>query len=84
IEERRWTKEVVSSDRTRGNGQKFYLNVRKKSFYSGDDEMLETVAQRGCGVLILGDIQKLRGHDAEQPALVDLGLSRCVKLDHLQ
>lgn len=46
--------------------------------------MLEMVAQRGCGVLILGDIQKLSGHDAEQPALVDLCLSRHVRLDDFQ
>ncbi|PKU44055.1 hypothetical protein llap_5620 [Limosa lapponica baueri] len=84
MEETRCTKEVVFSYRTRGNGHKIYLYLRKTSFYSGDGEMLETVAQRGCEVLILGDIQKLSGHDDEQPALADLGLCIHVRLDDLQ
>lgn len=75
---------MVSSDRVRGNGHKFYLIIRNNSFYSGDGEMLETVDQSGCEVLIFGDIQKLSGHDSEQPTLVDLGLSKHVRLDYLQ
>lgn len=84
MKERRWTKEVVSSGRTRGNVHKFYLNIRKNSFYPGDGEMLETVAQRGCEVLILRAIQKLSGHGAEQRVLVDPRPSRHVRLDDLQ
>jgi len=45
---------------------------------------LERVTQEGCEVLILGNIQKMSGCGAEPLAGVDLGLSRCVKLDDLQ
>lgn len=50
---------VVSSDGTRGKGHK--LNYRKlilninKHFWG--HQILEEVAQKGCGVLILGNVQ---------------------------
>ncbi|KAK4832246.1 hypothetical protein QYF61_021171 [Mycteria americana] len=37
---------------------------------------LERVAQRGCGVSIVGDTQNSAGHGPEQPALPDPALSR--------
>ncbi|KAK4820477.1 LOW QUALITY PROTEIN: hypothetical protein QYF61_027938, partial [Mycteria americana] len=58
------------------------------------DRALEQVSQRGCGVSILGDIQNLTGCSPEQPAAVDLALSRgdtvallgceCTLLAHVQ
>lgn len=33
--------------------------------------MIEQVAQRGCGISILGGVQESAGEDPEQPALFD-------------
>ncbi|KAK4806808.1 hypothetical protein QYF61_005604 [Mycteria americana] len=60
--------QLVLSDRTRGNGhkfkyKKFHLNIRKTFFTM-------RVAQGGCGVSILRDIQNLTRHGSEQPPLV--------------
>ncbi|KAK4810883.1 hypothetical protein QYF61_013291 [Mycteria americana] len=53
---------VVPSGRTRGNGHKvkhrrFHLNIRKHFFTVEVTEHWAQVAQRGCGVSLLGDIQ---------------------------
>ncbi|KAK4819917.1 LOW QUALITY PROTEIN: hypothetical protein QYF61_014652 [Mycteria americana] len=51
---------VVPSDRTRGNGhkwkfRKFHLN--EKALFNGKGgQTLKQVAQKGCGVSVLGDI----------------------------
>lgn len=37
-------------------------------FYYEGDLTLEQIAQRCCGVFILGDIQNLTGHDPGQSA----------------
>ena len=37
--------------------------------YCDGDQALEQVAQRGCGISILGDTQKLSGHGPGQPTL---------------
>jgi len=64
----------VSSDRTRGNRQRlkhkrFHLNVKETLFHCEDDRV--QVAQQGCGVYTLGDIQKLSGYGPGQPAFGD-------------
>lgn len=38
------------------------LNIRNTFFYSEDDQTQKVVAQRGCGISILGGIQNLTGH----------------------
>lgn len=43
----------------------FCLNI----FYGEDDWALELVAHRGCGISILGDVQKPPGHGPWPPAL---------------
>lgn len=58
---------VVPSDSIRGKGLKpkhrrFPLNVRKHVFYCEGDQTLARVAQGGCGLAVLGDIQELPGH----------------------
>ncbi|KAK4829452.1 LOW QUALITY PROTEIN: hypothetical protein QYF61_004670 [Mycteria americana] len=63
---------VVPSDRTRDNTPqlkhgRFCLNIRKH-FFTGD-KALEQVAQGGCGVSILGHIQKPSGPEPGQPDL---------------
>lgn len=37
------------------------------TIYCKGDQTWEQVAQRGCGVSDLGDIQNLAGHGPEQP-----------------
>lgn len=49
---------------------------KKLFFYCKSCSALEKVAQRGCWVSILGDIQNLTGHDPEQPELIDCALSK--------
>ncbi|KAK4832344.1 hypothetical protein QYF61_021873 [Mycteria americana] len=48
----------------------------KKLFYHEGGETLQKVAQRGCGVSILEDIQNWTKHSPEQPALADPALSK--------
>ncbi|KAK4825975.1 hypothetical protein QYF61_003544, partial [Mycteria americana] len=65
---------VVPSDRTRANGhnlkyRRFPLNIRETLCYYEGDQALAQVAQRGCGVSTLGDIQKPSGRGPGQPAL---------------
>lgn len=62
------------SDRTRGNGHKLKhgrlcLNLWKSFFYCESYGAQARVAQRGCVVSILGDIQRLSGHDLGQLAV---------------
>jgi len=45
---------------------------------------VERVVQKGCGIVVLGDIQNPTGHDPGQPALADPDLSSGVGLDNLQ
>ncbi|KAK4811097.1 hypothetical protein QYF61_016383 [Mycteria americana] len=69
---------IYSALITTGNGhklkyRKFCLNIRKKTplFYCEGGQTLEQVAQRGCGVSVLGDIKNPTGCGPEEPALVD-------------
>ena len=41
------------------------------------------IAQRGCGVSILGGIQKSTGHRPGQPAVVDPALSKKIGLQEV-
>jgi len=66
---------VVLSARTRGSGHKlkhrrFPLNI-KKHFYCEGGQALAEVAQRSCGISILGGVQKAPGHGPGQPAVGD-------------
>ncbi|KAK4822670.1 hypothetical protein QYF61_019037 [Mycteria americana] len=73
---------MVPSDRTGGNGhklkyRKLHLNIRKLFFfYCEDDQTLEQIVHRGCGVSVLEDIQNLTVHGPGQPAPADPALSR--------
>lgn len=55
----------------------------KNWFYCKCDQTLEQVAQKGCGISILADLQTPSGHDPGQAALADPALSRGVRLDKL-
>lgn len=66
---------VVPGGRTRGNGQqlkhwKFHLNS-KNHYFTVRVIKHWYVAEKGCGVSILRDIQSLTGHYPGQPALGD-------------
>jgi len=70
---------VLPNDRTSCNGHKLkhrksHLSIRKSFFYSESDQTLEQVAQRGCGVSIIGNSHNLNGHSPEQPGLADSAL----------
>lgn len=45
---------------------------------------MDDVAQRGCGISILADIQNQTGYSPELPAPADPALSKEVELDGLQ
>ena len=65
---------AVPSDRTRGNGHNLKhrwmpLNIRKPFFHCEGDRALAQVAQGGCGVSFLGDVQKPFGHGPGQVAV---------------
>jgi len=73
-----WCLSLASGDRTRGNGQKlkhrrFPLNIRKYFFHCEVNQALAQVARGGCGVSMLGDIQKSSGHHPGQPTPGDPG-----------
>jgi len=62
---------TVPSDRTRGDGHKwkhtrFPLNIRRHGFTVRVTEHWH-VAQRGGGLSLPGDTQKMPGHGPEQP-----------------
>ena len=65
---------VMPGDSTKGNEhkvkyRKINLSIRKKKhFYCEAGQTSGQVAQRRCGVFVLGDIQNLTGHSLEQPA----------------
>ena len=86
---------MVSTDRTRGNGHKVnrrrLFDHQESLFHCEGGEALGQDAQRGCGVSILGGIQKLSGHcpghvvsrdrsikEGETPRVVALGSARMV------
>jgi len=65
---------VVPSDSTRGNGaqtetQEVPSEHEETLFYCEGHRALAQVAQRGCGVSHLGDVQKPSGHGPGQSAL---------------
>lgn len=66
----------VSSARTRDNGHqlkdgRLRLNIPKPFFHCEGDRALAQVGPGGCGVCVLGDVQKPCGHGAGQPARGD-------------
>ena len=65
---------MVPSDRMRSNGHKmkhrrFPPNIRKHCFHCEGNQAHAKVAQRGFGVAILEDLQKLSGYGPGQRAL---------------
>lgn len=46
--------------------------------YFGSDQAVTQVAPRGCGVSLVGDFQKARGHVPEQPPLGCPAGARCL------
>lgn len=64
---------VILSDR-RGNRHRW--KYRNFHFLLGNGQTLKQIAQRGCGVFMLRDIQNPDGHNPEQPAPADPALSR--------
>lgn len=76
---------MVASDRPGDNGhnvkhRRFPLSTRKPLFTAKGDQALEQVAEIGCGISLLGDIQQLdtdqgpwtmSGHGPGQPASGD-------------
>lgn len=74
---------LMPGDRTAGSGhrleyRKFYFSVRNsRLFYYKCDQTLEQVAQRDCGISILGG-NKTQLDSPEQPAVADSALSRAV------
>lgn len=60
------------------------LNMRKKLFYYLSGQTLEQIAERGCEVSILADIQKPTGHGPKQTAVADAVLSSELGHDDLQ
>ncbi|KAK4823564.1 hypothetical protein QYF61_003568 [Mycteria americana] len=52
----------------------------KKQFYYVSSQTLEQIAETGCEVSVLGDIQKPLGHSPQQTALADPVLSRDLDL----
>ena len=51
--------------------QRKHSKHQETLFHCKGDQALAQVAERGCGISTLGDIQKLSGHSAGQPALDD-------------
>lgn len=62
----------------------FIFKDEKKYFYYVSGQTLEQIAEKGCEVLILGDIQKPTGHGPQQTALADPVLSWQLGLYDLQ
>lgn len=68
---------VVSSDKTRSNGQKIETrdilsqHTQKTLIYCAGEWPLVQVTQRGFGLSMLGNIQNPAGHDPGQAALAD-------------
>lgn len=54
---------------------KLHLNTIKDYYYCAGAQTLEQVAQRHCGVSILGEVQNSTAHGPGQPALGDPALS---------
>jgi len=61
--------EAMDTNRNKGNSTSTY--IRRAIVSSKDGQTLAQVAQRNCGVSLLGDIQNLTGQHPEQP---DLGI----------
>lgn len=58
-----WIPALGQRSPTRANGSwKFFFKQKKHIFYSEGDQTQKEVAQRGCGISILGGIQNLTGH----------------------
>ena len=57
--------------------QEMMFKCKKNAFYCKDGQALAQVAQRGCGISVLGDTQNPTGCSAEQPALGDPALAGC-------
>jgi len=74
---------VIEQEATDIRYEKFHLNVRK-SFYCESDLTLAQIAQRNCGVFILGDIKNPNRSGSEQSVLADPALGIGVRLDDLQ
>ncbi|KAJ7412564.1 hypothetical protein WISP_95664 [Willisornis vidua] len=65
-----WCRKLNKRQQEETDAQEFPPE-HEKELHSEDDQALEQVAQRGCGVSLPGDIQKLSGHNLEYLSLGD-------------
>lgn len=75
---------VVKQAPLHGERYQTQTDVQKIPFKCKGGQVLEQVAQRGCGVSMLEDIQKLMERDPKQCAPAEFFWSKGIELDHFQ